>query len=127
MAPLGLGGIAGAIHGFVENVDEAQRIGMAAVRAQSRVMQRVLGNFVLAWVAVLRLASNALAILVAAGAITYLNAGAATMVGSLRLSGAVSAWRGLPPAVVSLVLIVLVSLLWETLRLKAKLAEPSAR
>ncbi len=126
-APLGLTAITGTIHGIIENVEETQRIGMAALRTQSRLMRGMLGNVVNASVGTLRLTSNVLAAAVAAGAATYLNTGAAEMVGRLHLSGAVSAWRGLPPAVVLLVLVLLVSVLWETVRLKAKLLGSRSR
>ena len=127
VAPLGLGRIAGTIHHVIENVEETERLGAAVLRAQSTSMRPMLGTLVLASVAVLRLGSNALAVLVVVGATTYLNTGAADIAGRLHLGGVVSAWRGLPPAVVLLALSLLVSLLWETLRLKGKLLDPRPR
>ena len=126
-SPLGLAGVAGAIHEFVEKAEEGRRIGVSVLRAQSRLTRRVLGSMVTASAAVLRLAFNALAVLLIAGVTTYLSATAAEMAGPLHVSGAVSAWRELPPAVVALVLIVLASLLRETRRLKSRLLEPNAR
>jgi ubiquinone biosynthesis protein len=127
LAPRGLGRIAGTLQGVLENVEEAQRLGAGALRAHSTSMRPVLGPLVLTCAAVLQLASDALAVLVAAGAITYLNAGAADVAGRLHMSGPVTAWRGLPPAAVSLALLLLVSLFWKTLRLKAKLLGPRPR
>lgn len=121
LTPRGLGRVAGTLHDVLENVVEAQRLGAGALRAHSISARRVLGPLALASAAVLQLTSDALAVLVAAGAITYLHAGAADMAGRLHLSGAVSAWRGLPPAAVSVALLLLVSLFWKTLRLKARL------
>jgi len=127
ISPVGLGGIAGVVRDFIENAEERRQSGVSVLRAQSRVAGRVLGSMVTASVAVLRLASNVLGLLLVAAVATYWNATAADMAGQLHVSDAVSVWRGLPPAVVTLVLIVLVSLLWETRRLKARLVEPSAR
>lgn len=124
LAPRGLGRFARTMHDLLENAGEGQSLGAGALRAHSAAARRMTRPLVLASAAVLQLTSDVLAVLVAAGAVTYLSASAADMAGRLHMSGAVSAWRALPPAVVSLALLVLVSLFWKTLRLKTRLMGP---
>jgi hypothetical protein len=120
----GLSGVTEAVGAFVENVEEHRRLGTAALRMQSGLTRRFFGSTMVAIVAGLRMVSALLTVVLIAGAATYVSAGASALLGRLYLESAVSAWRGLPPAIVLLVLVLLVGLRREAISLMSKLYLP---